>query len=227
MEVKKDGGGPWSSSGASSAPSHHACYRSTLIAFFFFFLVIGVFVGLLLAYLVQEQHYFMETVELRGLKYDPVLQDENSGYSIVLSSVLKSKIKNALTASSISQHYVDCSIVAYGNINGDVMATFRLVFRVSKVQQYSDNFVQDLLRTGLSSAMHGKPLEVPDFGEINTIVLLGASGKSFYAIGDEMIAKCPDNTFTCDNGECVTKLNPECDFITDCADGSDEARCGE
>lgn len=54
------------------------------------------------------------------------------------------------------------------------MATFRLVFRVSKVQQYSDNFVQDLLRTGLSSAMHGKPLEVPDFGEINTIVLLGS-----------------------------------------------------
>lgn len=40
-------------------------------------------------------------------------------------------------------------------------------------------------------------------------------------------ARCPDNTFTCDNGECVTKLNPECDFISDCADGSDEARCGE
>ncbi|XP_071343966.1 transmembrane protease serine 9 [Trachinotus anak] len=222
MEVKKDGGGgggggPWSSS--------PACYRSTLIAFFLFFLIIGVFVGLLIAYLVQEQHYFMETVELRGLKYDPVLQDENSGFSIVLSSVLKSKIKNVFTASSISHHYVDCSIVAYGNINGDVMVTFRLVFVVSKVQQYSDSFVQDLLRAGLSSVMHGKPLEVPEFGQISTIILLGASGKSFYAVGDEMIARCPDNTFTCDNGECVTKLNPECDFIPDCADGSDEARC--
>lgn len=51
------------------------------------------------------------------------------------------------------------------------MATFRLVFRVSKVQQYSDNFVQDLLRVGLSSAM---PLEVPELGEINTIILLGS-----------------------------------------------------
>lgn len=39
----------------------------------------------------------METVELRGLKYDPVLQDENSGYSIVLSSVLKSKVSQILT----------------------------------------------------------------------------------------------------------------------------------
>lgn len=44
-------------------------------------------------YLVQEQHYFMETVQLRGLKYDPVLQDESSGFSIVLSSVLKTKVR--------------------------------------------------------------------------------------------------------------------------------------
>lgn len=84
----------------------------------------------------------METVELKGLKYDPVLQDENSGFSIVLSSVLKSKVspyshhaespifppltsvklyiftflqvKNVFIASSISHHYIDCSIVAYG-----------------------------------------------------------------------------------------------------------------
>lgn len=40
-------------------------------------------------------------------------------------------------------------------------------------------------------------------------------------------ATCPDDTFTCDSGECITKLNPECDYISDCADGSDEARCGE
>lgn len=60
------------------------------------------------------------------------------------------------------------------NINGDVLATFRVVFRVSRVQQYSDSFVQDLLRAGLSSAMHGKPLEVPEYGGINSIILLGS-----------------------------------------------------
>ena len=59
------------------------------------------------------------------------------------------------------------------NINDDVMATFRLVFRVSKIQPYSENFVQELLREGLSSALHGKPLVVPEFGEINAITLLG------------------------------------------------------
>lgn len=115
------------------------------------------------------------------------------------------------------------------NVNGDVLATFRVVFKVSRVHQYSDSFVQDLLRAGLSSAMHGKPLEVPGYGEINSIILLGsepiqssfnyprpcssmkavgvinwfalcshgllslcllgASGKSFYVIGDEMIGE--------------------------------------
>lgn len=51
-----------------------------------------IFPLLLSACMVQEEHYFMDTVELRGLTYDPVLQDENSGFSIVLSSVLKSKV---------------------------------------------------------------------------------------------------------------------------------------
>ncbi len=40
-----------------------------------------------------------------------------------------------------------------------------------------------------------------------------------------MAGKCPENTFTCDNGECITKTNPECDSVTDCVDGSDEAFC--
>ncbi|KAJ3598877.1 hypothetical protein NHX12_032840 [Muraenolepis orangiensis] len=152
----------------------------------------------------------METVQLTGLKYNSSLQDENSAFSIVLSTILKTKIKNVFIASSISHHYVDCDIVAYG---------------VSKAWQYSDHFVQDLLRAGLSSFLHVKPLEVPMFGQISAIVLLGSSGKSFYIIGDEMHARCPDSTFTCDNGECITKFNPECDFVSDCSDGSDEARC--
>lgn len=58
------------------------------------------------AYLVQEQHYFMETVELKGLKYDPALQDENSGFSIVLSSVLKSKV-------SADYHHVESPIFPF------------------------------------------------------------------------------------------------------------------
>lgn len=68
------------------------------------------------------------------------------------------------------------------NINGDVLATFHVTFSVSKIQQYSENFVQDLLRAGLSSAMRGKPLEVPQFGQISGIILLGSESvrSSFY-----------------------------------------------
>ncbi|XP_077441020.1 transmembrane protease serine 9 isoform X2 [Vanacampus margaritifer] len=225
--MANDDGGTWSTPGPSPAPSSPTCYRSALVFCLLFFLVVGVFVGLLIAYLIQEQHYFMETVELKGLKHDPSLQDPNSGFSLVLTSVLSSKIKNIFASSSISHHYVDCNIIAFGNMNDDVMATIRLVFTVSKFRQYSENFIQDLLRAGLASVMHGTPLEVPEFGRINAIVLLGASGKSFYSIGDDALGddSCPENAFTCDNGECVTKLNPECDFVSDCADESDEARC--
>ncbi|XP_014004185.1 transmembrane protease serine 9 isoform X3 [Salmo salar] len=221
MELKKDH--EWPPGESAPTPPNSVCCRNITLAFILV-LFIGVFVGLLVAYLVEEEHYFMETVELKGLKYGPDLQDESSAFSIVLTSTLKTKIKNIFIASSIAHHYIDCNIVTYGNINGNVMATYRLVFSVSKVQQYSDNFIQDLLRVGLNALFHGKSIEVPKFGEINTIVLLGASGKSFYNIGDDM-ASCPDNTFTCDNGECVTKVNAECDFIPDCADGSDEAYC--
>lgn len=49
---------------------------------------------LLPAYFVQEKHHFVETVQLKGLQYDPVLQDENSGFSIVLTSVLKSQVSS-------------------------------------------------------------------------------------------------------------------------------------
>lgn len=45
-----------------------------------------------LAYLVEEEHYFMETVELQGLSYEPELQDKTSGFSIVLSATLKTKV---------------------------------------------------------------------------------------------------------------------------------------
>lgn len=50
------------------------------------------------AYLVQEQHYVMETVELKGLEYDSDLQDETSAFSIVLSSTLQTKVRGHQTA---------------------------------------------------------------------------------------------------------------------------------
>lgn len=38
---------------------------------------------------------------------------------------------------------------------------------------------------------------------------------------------CSDYSFKCKNGDCVNKVNAECDRINDCSDQSDEAGCGE
>lgn len=62
----------------------------------------------------------METVELRGLRYDLALQDANSGFSMVLSSVLKSKV------SPYSNHTED-PIFAFQKVRNE---TFSLSYRL-------------------------------------------------------------------------------------------------
>ena len=42
-------------------------------------------------------------------------------------------------------------------------------------------------------------------------------------IGDGL---CKPDQFRCNNGQCVSSLWDRCDFILDCADGSDEVDCG-
>ncbi|XP_045569224.1 transmembrane protease serine 6 [Salmo salar] len=37
--------------------------------------------------------------------------------------------------------------------------------------------------------------------------------------------QCTDKTYVCVDGTCLKKPNPECDFITDCPDASDERHC--
>uniref|UniRef100_A0A8C9THJ0 Suppressor of tumorigenicity 14 protein homolog n=1 Tax=Scleropages formosus TaxID=113540 RepID=A0A8C9THJ0_SCLFO len=39
------------------------------------------------------------------------------------------------------------------------------------------------------------------------------------------VVLCTDYTYKCENGKCISKLNPECDLVVDCEDGSDEANC--
>lgn len=39
------------------------------------------------------------------------------------------------------------------------------------------------------------------------------------------VQQCSEFTFLCKNGLCISKVNPECDGVADCEDGSDEDKC--
>ncbi|XP_066551717.1 transmembrane protease serine 9 [Amia ocellicauda] len=201
-----------------------SCCKALTAALLLVFLTIGVFISILIVYLVKEEHSYVETVELRGLKYDTSLQDETSAYPTVLSSALRSMMRRTFMASSIAHTFKDSNILNFGNNNGSVMATFQVTFKVERVRGLSDAVVQDVLHLGLDSMLQGRPVKVSDFGEITSIILRGATGKSFLNTG-ERADHCPANAFTCQNGDCITKVNPECDFTPDCADTSDEAQC--
>ncbi|XP_028672156.2 transmembrane protease serine 9 [Erpetoichthys calabaricus] len=92
------------------------------------------------------------------------------------------------------------------------------------LQQLSESRVQEVLRVGLGSSMQKHPLTISSFGNITSVTLQSANGRSYYQIGNISVY-CPANIFSCQNKECLTKINPQCDNVVDCDDGSDEAHC--
>ncbi|XP_006897981.1 PREDICTED: transmembrane protease serine 9 [Elephantulus edwardii] len=80
--------------------------------------------------------------------------------------------------------------------------------------------LQQGLRTGLGD--HGLPLG--SYGSIVSAELMG-SQTGLLTERDLKSGRCPGNAFSCKNGQCVSKVNPECDNKVDCSDGSDEAHC--
>lgn len=42
--------------------------------------------------MVQEEHYFMDTVELRGLQYKADLKDKTSAFFLILTATLETKV---------------------------------------------------------------------------------------------------------------------------------------
>ncbi|XP_004441396.1 PREDICTED: transmembrane protease serine 9 [Ceratotherium simum simum] len=83
---------------------------------------------------------------------------------------------------------------------------------------------EELLQRGLSSRLWGHGLPVADYGTIVSAQLVG-NQKGPMTERDLKSGRCPGNTFSCGNSQCVTKVNPECDDRVDCSDGSDEAHC--
>ncbi|KAK3562100.1 hypothetical protein QTP86_029338, partial [Hemibagrus guttatus] len=178
----------WPEADPPPAPSSSVCRYVTLCTILVI-LIICAFAGVVIAYMVQKEHYFMDTVELNGLQYKPDLKDKTSAFCLVLTDTLETKMRNILLTSLIAPHFVSCHVIAYGNLSNNVMATFRLVFRVTKFQiqftEYTDRFLQEQIQYGFQALVNPKPLTIPEFGEIQSIVFLGASEKSFNVINSD------------------------------------------
>ncbi|XP_053369728.1 transmembrane protease serine 9 [Clarias gariepinus] len=217
----------WPEADPPPISSSSLCACVTLCSIMVFFIICA-FVGVVIAYTVQKEHYFMDTVELKGLQYKPDLKDKMSAFFLILTATLETKIQNIFLTSSIAHHFVSCHIVAYGNISNNVMATISMVFKVSRFQiqfaEDTDRFIQEQIQHGFQALVSPEPLSVPGFGEIQSIILLGASGKSFLVINANA-SRCSNDTLTCASGECVTKPNLDCDSMLDCSNKSEEANC--
>lgn len=72
----------------------------------------------------------METVQLKGLKYDSALQSINSGYYIVLSSIIKSKVSRTLVSfvAVIEVEHMKIVILDSLFLSNDVLCYFYTAF---------------------------------------------------------------------------------------------------
>uniref|UniRef100_A0A8C9K9G3 Peptidase S1 domain-containing protein n=1 Tax=Panthera tigris altaica TaxID=74533 RepID=A0A8C9K9G3_PANTA len=105
-----------------------------------------------------------------------------------------------------------------------VFVHFRLHFLLQASQSLSLGLEEELLRQGLRARLQGHGIPLAAHGTIVSAQLTG-NQKAPWTERDLKSGHCPENTFSCRNGQCVTKVNPECDDRVDCSDGSDEAHC--
>ncbi|KAF0882070.1 TMPS9 protease, partial [Crocuta crocuta] len=106
----------------------------------------------------------------------------------------------------------------------EVFVHFRLHFLLQALQSLSLGLEEELLQQGLRARLQGRGIPLAAHGTIMSAQLTG-NQKGPLTERDLKSGHCPGNTFSCRNGQCVTKVNPECDDRVDCSDRSDEAHC--
>ncbi|CAO2641358.1 Transmembrane protease serine 9 [Lemmus lemmus] len=83
---------------------------------------------------------------------------------------------------------------------------------------------EDILQKGIQARLQGHGLSLAAYGTIVSVELTGRCD-SQVTERDIKSGRCPANTFSCANSQCVSRENPECDDRVDCSDRSDEAQC--
>uniref|UniRef100_A0A8C0WBL5 Transmembrane protease serine 9 n=1 Tax=Castor canadensis TaxID=51338 RepID=A0A8C0WBL5_CASCN len=180
--------------------------------------------GVLLAFLSAQDLCVEHSAEVRGVGYSSALQRATSDYHRALTAALQVLFVSSFQKTELEASCVGCTVLSYRDGNSSVLVRFRLHFLLRALWPLSLDLEENLLQQGIRARLgqHGVPLAA--YGTIVSAELMGSlrgpvTGRDFKS------GHCSGNTFSCQNSQCVTKVNPECDDRADCSDGSDEAHC--
>ncbi|XP_008579041.1 PREDICTED: transmembrane protease serine 9 [Galeopterus variegatus] len=183
-------------------------------------LTLGVLWALLSTQGVRVEH----TAELQGVRYASSLQQVTSDYYRTLTPTLEMLFVSSFRKTELEASCVDCTVLSYRDANSSVLVRFQLRFLLQALQLLRLGLEEELLQNGIRARLREGGIRLAAYGTILSAELTGTH-KGPLTERDVKSGRCPGNSFSCGNSQCVTKVNPECDDRVDCSDGSDEVHC--
>uniref|UniRef100_G3S3C4 Transmembrane serine protease 9 n=1 Tax=Gorilla gorilla gorilla TaxID=9595 RepID=G3S3C4_GORGO len=200
-----------------------ACCRAATIGVVATSLVV-LTLGVLLAFLSTQGVHVDHTAELRGIRWTSSLRQETSDYRRTLTPTLEALFVSSFQKTELEASCVGCSVLNYRDGNSSVLVHFQLHFLLRPLQTLSLGLEEELLQRGIRARLREHGISLAAYGTIASAELTGRH-KGPLAEREFKSGRCPGNSFSCGNSQCVTKVNPECDDQEDCSNGSDEAHC--
>ncbi|XP_045058486.2 transmembrane protease serine 9 isoform X1 [Desmodus rotundus] len=164
------------------------------------------------------------TAVLQGVRYAHSLQQGASDYYRMLTPALEMLFVSSFRKTELEASCTGCTVLGYRDGNSSILVHFRLHFLLLALRSLDLRLEQELLQQGLRARLQGHGIPLAAHGTIVSAELIG-NQKGPLSERDLKSGHCPGSAFSCDNSQCVTKVNPECDDTADCPDGSDEAHC--
>uniref|UniRef100_A0A8C6I812 Transmembrane protease serine 9 n=1 Tax=Mus spicilegus TaxID=10103 RepID=A0A8C6I812_MUSSI len=205
-----------------SAPDPGPC-RMAVIAVVGISMAI-VTLGVLSAFFSAQGAHVEHTAELHGIRFTSSLQQENSDFYRLLTHTLQTLFVSSFQKTELESSCAGCTVLSYRDGNSTVIVHFRLHFLLRALQPLSLKQEADILQKGIQARLQEQGLSLAAYGTIVSVELTGRC-EGPVTERDLKSGHCPGNVFSCQNGQCVSKENPECDDRVDCSDESDEAQC--